>query len=687
MDYVFINSDVYFQTDIDFSKIPFENTTIVVPQFVIDEIQNAQNKKLASDFDRYKKLPYFIFDNSGEFASNDIVEYMKQYNYPYNKKFLVTFNTDLLVNNLYYNLLDYCEFNKKEEILSSIYSKFIEKLQNTISDAKSEYYLAICYDKGIGLKQSSEKSFEHILNSANKNFSLAQLHLAVFYEQKQEIDKALIWSQKAVKSEYVESLVNMGDYYYFGKKIGVEKEMAFDLYMKAANKGHWIAQNNIGVCYKNGDGVNQNYNYAIEWFKKSAQQGYQVAQFNLGLCYLNGEGVEQNFITAAKWFKKASDQNNAEAQKNLGILYFHGEGVPQSNKKAFELILTAAKNGLVDAQSILGQYYYRGIGTDRNPDEAIKWYSKAANQGDLNAQYNLGQLYYDDKKYKDAIIWELKAAEQGYNKAQHLLALCYLAENDINKSVEWFKIAANNNNSDSCCELGKMYENRQIVDTDKNPVGKAIYWFQRAVELGNEDARQHLSAINRNKYIEDAFKELNTDRIETEHDRAKHWYSVCLVACIFFLLCAFEIIRYNITNEPKPTEIMSIVFRVLATCTSISLLFISINQAARMRKSMLLLSKEIQEYEYIKGLLKAKNILSTDSLETNKEISTTISKMIEIHLEIQKERIGKEDHTEVKDITPELLNFFKDNTSTVLSNYNEMYKTMSNTLKEHNMNK
>ena len=60
---------------------------------------------------------------------------------------------------------------------------------------------------------------------------------------------------------------------------------------------------------------------------------------------------------------------------------------------------------------------------------------------------------------------------------------------------------------------------------------------------------------------------------------------------------------------------------------------------------------------------------------------TTISKMIEIHLEIQKERIGKEDHTDVKDITPEILNFFKDNTSTILSNYNNLYQAMANTLK------
>ena len=121
----------------------------------------------------------------------------------------------------------------------------------------------------------------------------------------------------------------------------------------------------------------------------------------------------------------------------------------------------------------------------------------------------------------------------------------------------------------------------------------------------------------------------------------------------------------------------------------LSMIFIFMNQAARSRKNMVLLSKEIQEYKYIGALLKGKVDMSTDSLETNKEINDALSKMIQLHLDIQKQRLEKEDHSEVKDITPDVLNFFKDNTSTMMGNFNEMqknildlHKTIVQTLKE-----
>ena len=133
---------------------------------------------------------------------------------------------------------------------------------------------------------------------------------------------------------------------------------------------------------------------------------------------------------------------------------------------------------------------------------------------------------------------------------------------------------------------------------------------------------------------------------------------------------------WNVTDETNNIPVYRIIFRILFSMSFLSLLFILMNQAARSRKNMVLLSKEIQEYKYIGALLKGKVDMSTDGEETNKEINQALNQMIQLHLDIQKQRLEKEDHSEVKDLTPDVLNFFKDNTSTMMGNFNEMQKNI-----------
>ena len=156
-------------------------------------------------------------------------------------------------------------------------------------------------------------------------------------------------------------------------------------------------------------------------------------------------------------------------------------------------------------------------------------------------------------------------------------------------------------------------------------------------------------------------------------------------------------IMFNITDDYRPEHkgssyeisISEIIIRILISMSFLSMIFVLMNQAARSRKNLVLLSKEIQEYKYIGALLKGKVDMSTNEEDTNKSIDKTFDEMIKLHLDIQRQRLEKEDHTEVKDITPDILNFFKENTSTMMGNFNEMqknildlHKTIVQTLKD-----
>ena len=84
--------------------------------------------------------------------------------------------------------------------------------------------------------------------------------------------------------------------------IGTDKNetKAFEWYLKSAENGNAIAQNNLGDCYKNGIGTDKNETKAFEWYLKSAEDGNSDGQVNLAICYDNGIGTDKNDRNASE---------------------------------------------------------------------------------------------------------------------------------------------------------------------------------------------------------------------------------------------------------------------------------------------------------------------------------------------------------------------------------------------------
>ena len=60
---------------------------------------------------------------------------------------------------------------------------------------------------------------------------------------------------------------------------------AFEIYKIAAEKGHNVAQYNLGQFYRCGIGTEKDEAKSFKCYKKSADQEYLEAQFQLGCCY------------------------------------------------------------------------------------------------------------------------------------------------------------------------------------------------------------------------------------------------------------------------------------------------------------------------------------------------------------------------------------------------------------------
>ena len=82
------------------------------------------------------------------------------------------------------------------------------------------------------------------------------------------------------------------------------------------------SQFELAVALFRGDwGLAKDEVQAAKWLRKAAEQGHALAQNDLGLCFQNRRGVTTNAVKAVRWWRKAAELNNADAQCSLGFCY------------------------------------------------------------------------------------------------------------------------------------------------------------------------------------------------------------------------------------------------------------------------------------------------------------------------------------------------------------------------------
>jgi uncharacterized protein len=124
-------------------------------------------------------------------------------------------------------------------------------------------------------------------------------------------------------------------------------------YRKAAEQGHVVSQDTLGVMYGRGEPVEKDYVQALYWYRKSVKQGHAQSQYSLGLYYAYGHGVAQDDVQAVHWYREAAEQGNAGGQKQLGFMYEKGRGVAQDDVQAVHWYRKAAEQGISDAKESL----------------------------------------------------------------------------------------------------------------------------------------------------------------------------------------------------------------------------------------------------------------------------------------------------------------------------------------------
>ena len=129
-------------------------------------------------------------------------------------------------------------------------------------------------------------------------------------------------------------------------------EAAVKAWRGPAERGDADAQFNLGQAYKLGRGVPADPARAEQWYRKAAEQGHYQAQENYGLTlFQNGKRAE-----AAPWLEKAAMRGAPRAQLVYGTMLFNGDGgVTKDWVRAYALMTRASGSGLPQASETLAK--------------------------------------------------------------------------------------------------------------------------------------------------------------------------------------------------------------------------------------------------------------------------------------------------------------------------------------------
>lgn len=274
----------------------------------------------------------------------------------------------------------------------------------------------------------------------------------------------------------------------------------------AAKKGDSEAQNTLGTYYYAGKKVKQNYEVALKWFSMAAKQKHVKAIANMGLCYQLGRGIKQDSLMAVKLYKESVKAGNTELVKQR-------EENVEKNKSAFDI-------------NLLADIYYNGCGNTvkKNIDQALKYYKIAADNNSVEAAVTVATIYDQSKMYAEALPYYQKAADQGnalseYKYGEYLCngkgtkvdkakAATYLdkavkhnipnammmmgdllykgdgVQQDFGKAMTLYKLAAAKGNTAAVWDVGIMY--KKGLGVKQNYV-IALQWFADAAAKGMKD--------------------------------------------------------------------------------------------------------------------------------------------------------------------------------------------------------
>ena len=340
----------------------------------------------------------------------------------------------------------------------------------------------------------------------------------------------------------------MGTLYHFGQAgVAGDEAESFKWALKAAKRGHPIAQHNVATDYFYGTGVTKDEQQALYWYQRAAEQGFAHSEWKLGEIYYEGIGVAPNRDEALKWLKLSLVQGHAPTMLTLAEMFTNAAGVPLQPQFVFDLYRAAAQRGSHHAEFEVGRFYREGYLSAPDYAQAMVWFQRAAAAGHGSADQYLGAMYESGQgvpmDLAQARSYYQRAADLGVSGAMQKLGELYRdgrgVPADPVTAYMWFAIGAKMGARESQDSLAAMKSQvspaqRQMAearantwtvehpDAMKQKPGQYGYQDWTYVERGPQPSRGP-STLEERKYAVQLTRYLETDPLSMDASAARAW--------------------------------------------------------------------------------------------------------------------------------------------------------------------
>lgn len=169
---------------------------------------------------------------------------------------------------------------------------------------------------------------------------------------------------------------------------GGNKEEAYDLYRRSAERGEPRAFFRAGYSYEMGEGVSKDAARAAQYYQRALAAPIQVkanSANRLGMFYYDGKGVERDYAKAFQLLKWAEDNGAGPQFYYLGACYANGQGTQQDYAKALTYLEQIDWN-CPDGFYLLGKLYCNGLGVPADIAKGVEYLRKAGDHADAKEE-------------------------------------------------------------------------------------------------------------------------------------------------------------------------------------------------------------------------------------------------------------------------------------------------------------
>ena len=396
------------------------------------------------------------------------------------------------------------------------YQDVYAQTDNDYIKTYAAYKMGKMFDRGLGGEQdykTAEKWYKIAGKNTYAQYSLAKIYLDNKLQSSSEAEiqknkeQAFILMKKSAERKNAFAYYELGNMYAHGIGTNIDQDASDSAYKQAYSLFCEMTRKatddsilyRVGKMTLDGIGTTKSVEKAIDWFKKAADLGNENAQYSLAKIYIEEKDFEK-VNSAIKMLEKLAENNNMMAEYTLGSIYADYESQYYDLEKAIGYLERSAEQDNQFAEYKLGVIYADPEGQHYDLEKAISYLEQSVKQDNQFAEYKLGVIYADPEgQYYDlekAISYLEQSAKQDNQFAEYKLGVIYADPErqhyDLEKAISYLEQSAKQDNQFAEYKLGVIYADPEGPHYD---LEKAIRYFGQSAIQDNQSARYALGVI------------------------------------------------------------------------------------------------------------------------------------------------------------------------------------------------